>query len=222
MIPLSWHCNLLSDVVWNLQHFVCSWFSSYLVFWLYLQAIFSIFTFIRWLQRFLLAFFFFSLALHLEMKHLILELLFHTSIPWNQLDQFWGFCLFVFDLITPFRVGCRDGKQEPAHTSQSLRSADTSLQFLHKIQRISGLSEEWKFAEAAEQFSPRVLYNAAFSAHLYTRRFPVLQKSQILLQISPKDVQSNAGVILPTHNDLHIKPRGQQPTLFRDSWFLYL
>lgn len=122
------------------------------------------------------SYFFSPLALHLEMKYLVVELFFHTSIPWNLLDQFWAFCLVGFDLIVPFRVGCTAGKQDPAHSSQSLRSADTFSQLMHSSKHPKDVWEEWKFAEAAKKFSPRVLYSAAFSARFHTRGFPSATK----------------------------------------------
>lgn len=83
------------------------------------------------------------------------------------------------------------------------------------------------FAETAKQFFPWVLYNAIFSAHFHMRRLLSATKATNFTPDLPHqdprcaEAESNAGVILPTHNDLHIKPRGQQPTLF-SAWFLYL
>lgn len=172
------------------------------------------------------SFFFFPLALRLEMKHLILALFFHTGMSWNLLDQFWGFGLFVFDLIAPFRLGCRDGKQEPAHTSQS--PSPSSSPALH-IQRISGVWEEWKSAEAAnqshQQFSPRVLPNTAFSARFHTGRFLSATKVTYFTPDLPhQDVQRQRAMLesLPTYNDLHIKLRQQQlHSLERDGFCIY-
>lgn len=140
--------------------------------------------------------------------------------------------LFVFDLIAPFRVGCTNGKQEPAPTSQSQRSADTFSQVLHSSQHPKDF---WCFkgvevCRGSKPIPPAILHvgvvqccvfhplsyeeiSQCYKSHLFYYRSPPAR---------PAEGQSNAGVILPTYNDLHIKPRGQQPTLFRDVWFLYL
>lgn len=111
MIPLSWHCNLLSDVVWNLQHFC-------LFVILLLPGLLTLLSgnFFHLHFYYMVAEIFVSRVGFFFPSHCIWKWntrywnSFHTSIPWNLFDQFWGFCLFGFDLMAPFRVGCNRGK----------------------------------------------------------------------------------------------------------------
>lgn len=144
----------------------------------------------------------------------------------NLLDQFWAFCLFDFDLIAPFRVGCTAGKQDPAHSSQSVRSADTFSQLLHSSQHPKGFCclggvEVYRGSKA---ILPTGVVRHRFFCLFSHEGISQCYKSPLFYSRSPPPscAESNAGVILPTYNDLHIKPRGQQPTLFRDGFFLYL
>lgn len=68
---------------------------SYLVFWLYFQAIFSIFTFIRWLQEFLLLFFFFPLYYRGYILEWNAWYLHHFSMPAFPEIYFTSFGSFV-------------------------------------------------------------------------------------------------------------------------------
>lgn len=153
--------------------------------------------------------FFPPLTLHLEVKHSVLELLFHTSIPWNLLDQFWGFCLFVFDLIAPFRMGCTHRKQEPAHISKLPRSADTFSQFLHSSQHPKDF---WCFKEVevcrgSKAILPTGVVKCRIFCLLSYQEISQRYKSHLFdsRSLPPRCAESNTGVILPTYNGLQAK-----------------